>query len=150
MRDLTVYGKYTIQTSVNNKPSAKSPISAIARAQTPLLARPVVWIGSSKADVSELPDPVKASFGHRLHQVQEGRMPFDTKPLSQFGAGVLELRESFDRNAYRLMYVVALRKAVYVLHAFNKKLKSGIGLPKPDADLIALRLKRAQALDAED
>lgn len=116
----------------------------------PLVPRPVVWMGSSKADISELPPPVKASFGHRLSQVQQGKKPLDTKVLPQFGAGVLELRESFDRNAYRLMYVVALKKAVYVLHAFNKKSKSGIGLPKPDADLIELRLKRAQTLDAED
>ena len=32
-------------------------------------------------------------------------MPLDTRPLPQFGAGVLELRERFDGNAYRLMYV---------------------------------------------
>ena len=116
----------------------------------PWLSKPVVWIGSSKDDISALPDPVKASFGHRLRDVQRGRTPPDTKPLPQFGGGVFELRERFDTDAYRLMYVVALRKAVYVLHAFMKKSKSGIGLPKPDSDLIALRLKRAQALDVED
>ncbi len=93
---------------------------------------------------------MKASFGHRLRQVQEGKKTLDTKALSQFGAGVLELRERFDTNAYRVVYVVALRKAIYVLHAFNKKSKSGIGLPKPDAELIEARLKRAQALDAEN
>ena len=49
-----------------------------------------------------------------------------------------------------LMYVVNLAKALYVLHAFMKKSKSGIGLPKPDAELIALRLRRARELDAED
>lgn len=43
-----------------------------------------------------------------------------------------------------------LLKPVYVLHAFMKKSKSGIGLPKPDAELIELRLKRAQSLDAEE
>lgn len=77
-------------------------------------------------------------------------MPLDTKVLSQCGAGVLELRERFDGNAYRLMYVVALKKAVYVLHAFMKKSKTGIGLPKQDADLIAARLRRAWSLDTED
>lgn len=112
--------------------------------------KPVVWIASSKADISALPDPVKASFGHRLGEVQHGRTPLDTKPLPQFGGGVFELRERFDGNAYRVMYVVALRKAVYVLHAFMKKSKSGIGLPKPDVDLIELRLRRAQSLDAEE
>jgi len=48
------------------------------------------------------------------------------------------------------VYVVNLKKAVYVLHAFMKKSKSGIGLPKPDAELIEARLKRAYSLDAED
>lgn len=70
--------------------------------------------------------------------------------LPQFGTGVFELRESFDRNAYRLIYVVNLRKALYVLHVFMKKSKSGIGLPKPDVELIEMRLRRAHALNTED
>jgi phage-related protein len=37
-----------------------------------------------------------------------------------------------------------------VLHAFMKKSKSGIGLRKPDAELIEMRLQRARELDAED
>jgi phage-related protein len=44
---------------------------------------------------------------------------------------------------------VALQKAVYVLHAFMKKSKSGIGLSKQDVELIEIRLRRAQALDKE-
>ncbi len=71
------------------------------------------------------------------------------KKLAQLGAGDYELRESFDRNAYRLVYVASLRKALYVLHAFMKKSKSGIGLPKPDAELIVVRLRRAREMDAE-
>lgn len=58
--------------------------------------RPIVWIGDSKQDVSALPGPVKASFGHRLHEVQEGKTPLDCKPMTAIGAGVLELRERYD------------------------------------------------------
>ena len=112
-------------------------------------ARPLVWMGSSKEDISELPSPVKASFGYRLREVQQGKTPFDTKPLTSIGAGVLELRERFDGNAFRTVYVVSLKRAVYVLHAFMKKSKSGIALPKPNAELIEARLKRARILDAE-
>jgi phage-related protein len=97
-----------------------------------------------------LPPAVKASFGLRLFELQQGRTPLDMKPLRQFGTGVYELRETFNRNAYRVVYVVNLRKALYVLHAFMKKSKSGIGLPKPDAELIELRLRRARELDAEE
>ena len=99
---------------------------------------------------SNLPCEVRGSFGFRIYELQQGKTPLDIKPLSQFGSGVYELRESFDGNAYRMMYVVNLRKALYVLHAFMKKSKSGIGLPKPDAELIAVRLRRARELDMED
>jgi len=113
------------------------------------MPRPAVWIASSKDDISSLPHEVKASFGSRLYELQRGKTPLDMKALPQFGTGVYELRESFDRNAYRLMYVVSLKKALYVLHTFMKKSKSGIGLPKPDAELIEMRLRRARELDAE-
>jgi len=122
--------------------TAKEPVAQ-------LIARPLIWVGSSKDDISALPSLVRPPSGI-LRQVQDGETPADVKPLPQFGGGVWELRERFDRNAYRLMYVVNLKRAVYVLHAFMKKSKSGIGIPKPDAELIEMRLKRARALDAED
>ena len=97
-----------------------------------------------------MPREVKASFGLRLFELQIGKTPLDMKPLRQFGRGVYELRESFDRNAYRMVCVVNLGRAIYVLHAFVKKSKSGIGLPRPDAQLIAARLRRARELDEEN
>jgi phage-related protein len=112
--------------------------------------RPIVWIASSKEDLSALPGEVKTSFGLRLFELQLGKTPLDMKRLTQFGGGVYELRESFDGDAYRTVYVLNLGKAIYVLHAFMKKSKSGIGLPKPDFELIERRLRRAKEMDAED
>lgn len=86
----------------------------------------------------------------RLYELQRGGAPSEFKPLLQFGAGVYELRERFERNAYRLIYVVNLRKALYVLHVLMKKSTSGFGFPRPDIELIASRLRRARDLDAED
>ena len=37
-----------------------------------------------------------------------------------------------------------------MLHAFMKKSKSGIGLPKPDKELIEARLKQARQLAAKE
>ena len=93
---------------------------------------------------------MKGSFGFRLSELQHGETPLDMKPLTQFGGGVYELRESFDGNAYRAVYVVNLGSALYVLHAFMKKSKSGIGLPKPDQELIEARLKQARQLEAQE
>jgi phage-related protein len=128
----------------------KMPYKRNDKRSDPASARPIIWIGSSKDDLSALPRDVKASFGSRLFELQLGKTPLDMKPLPQFGTGVYELRESFTRDAYRLMYVVNLKRALYVLHAFMKKSKSGIGLPRRDIELIASRLRRARELDAED
>jgi phage-related protein len=147
---LTRYGNFAISDVMARKPARRPQPGDLSSDPPTSTPRLVVWIASSKDDISALHDPVKASFGHRLREVQEGRTPLDTKPLPQFGGGVFELRERFESNAYRLMYVVALKKAIYVLHAVMKKSKTGIGLPKPDVALIELRLKRAQSLDAED
>jgi predicted XRE-type DNA-binding protein len=52
------------------------------------------------------------------------------------GATVIEVRETYDGNAYRAVYTVRYADAVYVLHAFQKKSKKGIATPKAEIDLI--------------
>lgn len=96
----------------------------MAQTEGELQPKPVRWIGSSKADLSAFPF---------------------AKPLTGFrGAGVLEVVEDFDGNAYRAVYTVRFTGVVYVLHAFQKKSRKGIATPKSDLDLIGRRLKRAQ------
>jgi phage-related protein len=142
-----VYGKFAILSQMASK--RRETRERRSSSEQPDLGRPLVWIGSSKDDISQMPALVKASFGYRLRNVQKGLPVADVKALSQFGTGVFELREAHDKNAYRVMYVIALKSAVYVLHALMKKSKSGIGLPKTDVNLIRTRLKKAQELDAE-
>jgi len=43
--------------------------------------------------------------------------------------------------SFRAIYTVRIADAVHVLHAFQKKSKSGIATPQPDAGLIERRLK---------
>lgn len=47
-------------------------------------------------------------------------------------------------DAFRTVYTVQFADAVFVLHAFQKKSKSGISTPKADIDLIRQRLKEAE------
>ena len=74
----------------------------------------------------------------------------DTKALPQFGAGVFELREAFDGNAWRVVYAAKFGNAVYVLHAFMKKATSGKALAKRDVETISARLKQAQRMEREN
>lgn len=59
-------------------------------------------------------------------------------------ARALEIVESHDGNAYRAVYTVQFAKAVYVLHAFQKKSPSGIRTAQRDVELVAERLKTAK------
>jgi phage-related protein len=42
------------------------------------------------------------------------------------------------------VYTVRFKKAIYVLHAFQKKSKSGIATPRIEREMIAARLKKAE------
>lgn len=107
--------------------------------------KPLYWIGSSLKDLKGFPDEVQDIVGHALDTAQHGGKHEDAKPLSGFGgAGVLEIVESSEGNAYRAVYTVKFENAVYVLHAFQKKSKQGIKTPKPEVDLIHERLKKAE------
>ena len=55
--------------------------------------------------------------------------------------------ESFEGDAYRAIYTVQLKHAVYVLHCFQKKSHKGGEVPKLDQKMIETRLKDAMALD---
>jgi phage-related protein len=60
------------------------------------------------------------------------------------GAGVLEVVEDDDGNTYRAVYTVKFAGVVYVLHAFQKKSKSGIKTPPEEIDKVKARLKEAE------
>jgi phage-related protein len=109
-----------------------------------------VWVGSSLEDLRRFPEQVKDMMGYALHLAQVGEKHPDAKPLRGFGgAGVLEIVERHQTDAFRAVYTVELATAVYVLHAFQKRSKSGAGTPPRDADLIRRRLAEAGAIDAE-
>ncbi len=55
----------------------------------------------------------------------------------------MELVDDHDGNAYRTVYTVQFKQAIYVLHAFQKKSERGISTPQHDQNLIAQRLKTA-------
>jgi phage-related protein len=77
---------------------------------------------------------------------QVGQRHPDAKPLKGFGsAGVLEVVEDFQGDAYRAVYTVRYAEAVYVVHCFQKKSTQGIATPKPEIDMIKMRLKAIEA-----
>ena len=66
--------------------------------------------------------------------------------MKGLGAGIFEIVLSYQTNAYRAIYAVQLDENIWVIHAFQKKSKTGIKTPKPDIDLVKERLKQLKEM----
>ena len=108
--------------------------------------RPLVWLGDSRRNIQAFPSGAQRLIGDELQLVQFGGMPKDAKPFKGVGSGVFEIALAYETNAYRAVYAVQLGAKIYVLHAFQKKSKSGVKTPQKDVDLINRRYKEAKEL----
>ena len=107
---------------------------------------PVNWVASSYKDFRAFPDPVQDAMGYALYQAQIGKKHPNAKPLKGFGgAGVLEIVTDHVGDTFRAVYTVKFACAIYVLHAFQKKSKSGIKTPTEELELVKQRLKSAES-----
>jgi len=111
------------------------------------LLRPVIWVGSSLKDLRAFPEPVQDHMGYAVYVAQRGGRHRDTKTLSGFGgAGVVEVIKDFRGDTFRAVYTLRHADAVYVLHAFQKKSKTGRETPRRDMELIEQRLREAEQI----
>lgn len=103
------------------------------------------WVGSSYEDLKDFPEEVCQAMGYALHLAQIGEKHSNAEVFKGMGnAKVLEARESDRDGTYRVLYTLELKEFVFVLHAFQKKSKSGIATPKQEIDLVHSRLKDAR------
>jgi phage-related protein len=109
--------------------------------------KPVVWVGSSRKDLRAFPETVQDHIGYALYVAQQGGKHRDTKTLTGFGgAGVVEVIKDHRGDTFRAVYTLRFKDAVYVLHAFQKKSKTGRETPRPDMELIKQRLREAEQI----
>jgi phage-related protein len=105
-------------------------------------SRPISWIKAARKDFEDFPQGAQIEMARALTILAEGRMPDIAKPLTGFGSGVMELALKHRGDAYRTVYALHIDANIWVVHAFQKKSKSGIKTPKQEIDLIDERLKR--------
>jgi phage-related protein len=63
--------------------------------------------------------------------------------LHGFAETVWQVRADDPSGTYRAVYAARFAEATYVLHAFQKKAKSGIATPQRELDLVRQRLQLA-------
>ena len=94
-------------------------------------------VGSSLDDLKNFPAEARREAGFELDAVQRGLMPSDFKPMLAVGAGAYEIRVRV-LGEWRIIYVAKFERAVYVLHAFQKKTQK---TRKEDIELAARRYR---------
>jgi phage-related protein len=109
----------------------------------------LIFVGDSHRILSAFPVPVQRHMGFALYQAQMGNKHPDAKPLKHVASGTLEVVSDHRGDTFRTVYTVKLEKAVYVLHAFQKKSKQGIATPKSEIELVKQRLQRAIEIERE-
>ncbi len=112
--------------------------------------KPVTWVGTSLKDLREFPEAVQDHVGYALYVAQRGGKHQDAKVLSGFGGvGVVEIIKDHRGDTFRAVYTLRYAGSVYVLHAFQKKSKTGRETPRRDIELIKQRLREAEQIARE-
>ena len=107
----------------------------------------VTWVGTSLKDLRAFPEAVQDLMGYALYVAQRGGKHQDAKVLSGFGgAGVVEIIKDHRGDTFRAVYTLRYAGSVYVLHAFQKKSKTGRATPRRDMELIKQRLREVEQI----
>ncbi len=102
-------------------------------------------MGSSLEDLSEFSEAAKDEIGHALWLAQTGQRLDSVKTMKGFdGGAVCEIRTTDRTGTFRTVYTTQFLEAIYVLHAIQKKSKSGRATPPREIALIDRRLAAAK------
>ena len=106
------------------------------------MERPVGWVKAARKDFLTFPGAVRDRVNAALTIAARGAKADIAKPLRGLGSGVIEIAVRHRSNAWRVVYIAEMAGSLWVLHAFQKKSKTGNRTPKPEIDLVKQRLRR--------
>jgi phage-related protein len=104
--------------------------------------RPISWVKAARRQFEKFPLGARERILQALVVAAEGRTAGIAKPMTGLGAGVYEVALLYRGDAYRAVYTVQFRDRIWVVHAFQKKSKTGVKTPQADIDAIRGRIKR--------
>jgi phage-related protein len=104
--------------------------------------RPISWIKAARRDFLDFPENVQLDMLNALTIAAEGGKSDNAKPFKGVEPGVFEIAVRKQGDAFRILYAVKIDAEIWVLHAFQKKSKTGIKTPQIEVDLLRDRLKR--------
>jgi len=112
--------------------------------------RPVSWIQAARKDFKKFPHDVKMDILTALEIAASGQTADSAKQMKGLGPGVYEIALRYQTNAYRAVYAVKLGDWIWVVHAFQKKSKTGIKTPPKEIEKIKTRIKSIKEMLKDD
>ena len=106
------------------------------------VTRPIGWIRAARKAYETFPAAVRDRVNTALTIAAEGGKADIAKPLKGLDPGVMEIAVRYRSDAWRVVYVTEMIGHLWVIHAFQKKSKTGIKTPKAEIDLVRTRLAR--------
>lgn len=110
--------------------------------------RRISWIKAARRDFEAFPAEVRTDLLDALTLAALGTMSNKAKPFKGVDGGVFEIALRHRGDAFRAIYAIKIGTDIWVIHAFQKKSKSGIATPRTEVELIRNRLKRLREASA--
>lgn len=107
--------------------------------------RPIGWVRAARKAFAAFPADVQEDMAYALAIAAAGGKADIAKPMKGLGSGVMEIALSYPGDAYRAVYVTEIAGSLWVVHAFQKKSKTGIQTPRHEIDLIRDRIRHLRA-----
>ena len=104
--------------------------------------RPISSINAARREFERFPFEVQSDMQDALTLAAEGEMSGKAKPLKGFEGGVFEIALRHRGTQFRTIYALKIDADIWVVHAFQKKSKSGVKTLREEIDVIRVRLKR--------
>jgi phage-related protein len=104
--------------------------------------RNISWIKAARKDFEDFPEDAQSDVFDALTVAAEGGKSDKAKPFKGVDGGVFEIALKHRGDAFRAIYALKIDADIWVVHAFQKKSKSGIKTPQMEVDLIRERVKR--------
>ena len=109
-------------------------------------SRKLSWIKAARKEFETFPLGARREIEIALTLAAEGRKADTAKPVKGLGSGVFEIALAYRSDTYRVVYAVQIGEAIWVVHAFQKKSKTGLKTPKAEINVIRTRLKRLKEM----
>src|SRR5260370_28379307 len=109
--------------------------------------KPLVWIGTSRRELSAMPQAVRSELGYALYVAQLVGTYRKAKLLKGFGgAWVMEIVSDHRGDSYRCVYTVRFAGSFTYCTRFRRSRRGGARHPRPRLRLSSSDLAKQNAL----